>query len=48
MIDKVIVELDGKELTKEEIKQYTCVSRVVSDIVNEVFERNRPKKVRES
>ncbi len=47
MINRVIIELDGKELTKEDIKQYTCVSKVVSDIVNEVFERNRPNKVRE-
>ena len=33
-IEKVIVELDGKILTEDDMKKYVCVSKTVSEIVD--------------
>lgn len=39
MIKTVLLELNGKILSEEEIENYVCVSKVVNDTVNTVFER---------
>ena len=43
-IEKVIVELDGKVLSKEDIKNYVCVSKTVREIVDQVYERMQSNK----
>ena len=39
MIKSIVLELNGKVLSEQEINSYICVSKVVSDTVNQVYDR---------
>ena len=43
-IEKVIVELDGKILSEEDMKNYVCVSKTVREIIDQVYERMQAEK----
>lgn len=41
MIDKVLVFMGDEELTKEDIKKYSCISPFVGEMINKIYYRNK-------
>ena len=44
LIEKVTVYMGNKELTKEDMQKYVCVSTAVNDIVINVYNRHQKQK----
>lgn len=41
LIDRISIYMGEKKLTQEELKGYVCVSAVISEMVDRVYNRNR-------
>lgn len=41
MIDRISIYMGEEKLTQEELKGYVCVSAVISEVVDRVYNRNR-------
>lgn len=44
LIEKVTVYMGNRELTKEDMQKYVCVSTAVNDIVINVYNRHQKQK----